>query len=92
MIVMLFMTTAGYYLTAVVPIAVAAALAFMSPCFFFVSLFAAAKVRSDFLAIAGGVLLIPLCMRLAPDYDLVIAGAVGGTLAYLIGGRREGAG
>ena len=32
-----------------------------------------------------GVALIPLCMRLAPDYDLVIAGVAGGSLAYLIG-------
>lgn len=91
MIVMLFMTSAGYYLTGAVPIAVAAALAFMSPCFFFIALFAAAKARRDYLAITGGILLIPLCMRLVPDYDLVVAGVLGGTIAYLIGARLRGA-
>lgn len=34
MVVMLLVTTAGYYLTGVLPTIVAAALAFMSPCFF----------------------------------------------------------
>ena len=85
MIVMLFVTTAGYYLTGVLPPVVAAALAFMSPCFFFIALFANAKARMDILAVAGGVLLIPFLIRYVPDYDLIIAGLVGGTGAYLAG-------
>ena len=89
MIVMLVMTSAGFYLVGVVPFAIAAALAFMSPCFFFISLFAAARVRMDYLAIGGGVLLVPFCMQWVPDYDLVVSGVVGGTVAYLIGVRRS---
>ncbi len=84
-VVMLIMTTAGYYLTGVVPAAVAAAMAFMSPCFFFISLFSNAKARVDLLAVAGGVLLVPVFMAYAPQYDLVASGLIGGTVAYGIG-------
>ena len=34
---------------------------------------------------SGGVLLIPFLIRYVPDYDLIIAGLVGGTGAYLAG-------
>lgn len=89
MAIMLGMNVAGYYLTGVLPPIVAAALAFMSPCFFFISLFSNAKVRADYLAILGGVLLLPFCLKLVPDYDLALAGLVGGTLAYAVGRSRE---
>ncbi len=85
MLVMLGMNVAGYYLTGVLPLVVAAALAFMSPCFFFISLFMNARARADYFAIAAGTALIPLCMRLVPDYDLAVAGFVGGTVAYFAG-------
>ena len=88
MMIMLGMTAAGYYLTGALPPIVAAALAFMSPCFFFISLFSNARVRADYFAIAAGVLLLPVCLELAPDYDLAVAGLVGGTLAY--GAGRAG--
>ena len=91
LVVMLGMNAAGYYLAGVLPLVVAAALAFMSPCFFFISLFVNARARADYFAIAAGAGLIPFCVRLVPDYDLAIAGVMGGTLAYFAGrvGRRS---
>lgn len=86
LVVMMGMSVAGYYLTGVLPLVVAAALAFMSPCFFLITLFMNARARADYFAIAAGVALLPVFMRLVPDYDLAIAGLAGGTLAYF-GGR-----
>lgn len=92
MVIMLGMNVAGYYLTGVLPLVVAAALAFMSPCFFFISLFTNARAWADYFAIAAGVVLIPACMKLVPDYDLAVAGLAGGTLAYFVGRAVRGAG
>ncbi len=88
MMLMLLMNVAGYHLTAVLPPIVAAALAFMSPCFFFLALFSNAKVRADYFSIAAGVLLLPFCLELVPDYDLAVTGLGGGTLAYIAGRAR----
>ena len=85
MVIMLGMNVAGYYLTGVVPPIIAAALAFMSPCFFCISLFTNSRARADYFAIAAGCVLIPVCMHLVPDYDLAIAGLLGGTMAYFAG-------
>ncbi len=87
MSVMLCMSSAGYYLTGALPLIVAAAMAFLSPCFFFVILFSNSKAPMDLFSIAGGVLLVPVFMHIAPDYDLVLAGLIGGSAAYLIGRR-----
>lgn len=89
MVIMLGMNVAGYYLTGVLPPIVAAALAFMSPCFFLISLFSNASWRADYFSIVAGVLLLPLCLKLVPDYDLALAGLVGGTLAYVAGRSRR---
>lgn len=85
LVIMLGMNVAGYYLTGVLPLVVAAALAFLSPCFFFISLFTNARERADYFAIAAGAALIPICVELVPDYDLAVAGLAGGTLAYVAG-------
>jgi predicted branched-subunit amino acid permease len=89
MVIMLFMNVAGYYLSGIVPLIVAAALAFMSPCFFFISLFSNAKKMADYLSIVAGALLVPICLKLVPDYDLAVAGLLGGTLAYMVGRFRK---
>ncbi|NNF79392.1 MAG: hypothetical protein HKN05_15305 [Rhizobiales bacterium] len=89
MVIMLGMNVAGFYLTGVLPPIVAAALAFLSPCFFFISLFSNARARADYFAIAAGVLLLPFCLELVPDYDLAVAGLVGGTLAFVAGRSRR---
>ena len=90
LVVMMGMSVAGYYLTGVLPLVVAAALAFMSPCFFLITMFMNARVRADYFAIAAGVALLPVCMQLVPDYDLALAGLAGGTLAYFAGRAVRG--
>lgn len=83
MVGMVVMTSVGYYLAQVLPPLLAACLIFLTPSFFFISLFASARFAMDYLAIALGVVISPLAHHYAPDLDLVIAGAVGGTVAYV---------
>jgi predicted branched-subunit amino acid permease len=80
---MLVMTTIGYYLAQSLPPLLAACLVFLTPAFFFISLFANAKFRMDYLAIAAGAVIGPVCHRYYPDLDLLAGGLIGGTLAYL---------
>ena len=83
------MTGAGYYLVGTLPAPLAAGLLFITPMFFTLALVAGARVPGDWAAIALGFLLAPLCTRvLGPDFDLLVAGLVGGTMAHLIGLRR----
>lgn len=86
---MLIMTTIGYYLAQVLPPVLAACLIFMTPSFFFISLFASARFTMDYLAVALGVIIGPLAHQYLPDLDLVIAGAVGGTVAYVAARPRR---
>ena len=86
---MMVMTSLGYILAGLVPPLIAAVLAFLTPIFFYMSLFANAQYRFDFLSIAlGTVLIIPL-MHFVPEYDLLIAGVVGGTIAWMFAPRKE---
>lgn len=86
---MLVMTVAGYYLAQVLPPMLAACLIFMTPSFFFISLLASARFTMDYLAIALGAVIGPLAHQYAPDLDLVIAGVVGGTVAYVVARPRR---
>ncbi|PLX37367.1 MAG: AzlC family protein [Hyphomicrobiales bacterium] len=88
---MIVMTAIGYALVHTLPTPAAAGLVFLTPSFFFLSLFAGARRRSDFAAIAAGVILGPIALQLAPGFDLMIAGLVGGTAAWAYGRRHDGA-
>ena len=79
-------TLTGFVLAAQVAPAIAAGFIFLTPVYFFLSLIAAAKDRSDMAALAIGAVLGPLLFLAAPGYDLVLTGLIGGTLAY--GGAR----
>lgn len=81
---MIFMTCAGYVLAKVLTPLLAACLMFLTPSFFFVSLFAGAKFTMDYASIALGAVIGPAVYRFYPELDLVIAGLVGGTLAYAV--------
>lgn len=85
-------TVLGYYLAGEVPPTVSAALLFLTPIYFVLSLIAAAVSLSDRLAIVFGAALGPLFFLAAPGLDLLGTGLVGGTLAYLLGRRRDGRG
>ena len=88
---MLGLTAAGFYLVHELPPLAAAGLIFLTPSFFFLSLFAGAKHNSDYIAIIAGAIIGPVAYILAPDLDMLIAGLLGGTLAFLIA-RKSGKG
>jgi predicted branched-subunit amino acid permease len=78
-------TGAGYFLVGALPQALAAALLFTTPMFFAVNLAAAIKNWSDSLPIVFALMLTPVAtLFVGSDYDLVVAGLVGGTVAYAI--------
>jgi predicted branched-subunit amino acid permease len=85
--VMLVGALAGYALAGSVPAAVAAALLFMTPIYFLLSLLATSQARMDLLAVCIGCALAPAAYALAPGFDLLVTGLAGGTLAFVLGGR-----
>ena len=79
----------GYGLAAVVPTAISAALLFFTPAYFMLSLITTARERGDTLAIVLGVVIGPVVYLAAPGLDLLVAGLVGGTIAYQAGRRMR---
>lgn len=77
----------GYGLAGAVPRLVAAGLLFLTPIYFLLSLLAASSGRSDQLAIVLGLMLGPVLYLVAPGFDLLGTGLIGGTLAHVIGRR-----
>jgi predicted branched-subunit amino acid permease len=89
---MMVFTTVGYFLAELLPETLAATLVYFTPAFFLISLFGTAHWRFDYWAIVLGALLAPVAAAIAPRFDLLIAGLVGGTVAYLVARpRRSGA-
>jgi predicted branched-subunit amino acid permease len=81
-------TLAGHTLAGSVPATLSATLLFLTPVYFLLSLLATARVRMDLLAIGIGCALAPVFYLLVPGLDLLATGLVGGTLAFLLRGRR----
>ena len=81
-------TLAGYVLAGGVPAPVSATLLFVTPIYFLLSLLATSQSRMDLLAIGIGCGLAPLFYVAVPGFDLLATGLVGGTLAFLLSGRR----
>lgn len=75
-------TAFGYLVAGAVPALVAAVLLFLTPVYFLLSLIATAGGVSDKLAIAVGAALGPPLYVLAPGFDLLITGLLGGTIAH----------
>jgi predicted branched-subunit amino acid permease len=79
-------TYVGYFLLGALPLPLAAGLLFLTPVFFTVSLVAGARGLSDWAAmVLGGALAPAANVLLGKDVDLLAAGLVGGTAAYLAG-------
>ena len=89
MVLMAAGASAGFLLAAGLPPVAAAALLLMTPLYFTCSLLLSAKAATDYAAIVLGGLLAPLVYWRLPGFDLMIAGIVGGTLAWLIGRRAR---
>ena len=84
------MTAIGWILAANVPPVIAAALGFLTPVYFLLSLTATNRFAADRWAMAAGLVLAPLFHYLAPQSDLLWTGVVGGGAAYLLHRLRPG--
>lgn len=78
----------GYAIAGRVPVALTAALLFFTPAYFLLSMLQTAWARADLLAIGLGVVIGPLAYLISPDIDLLAAGLIGGTIAYVYGRTR----
>lgn len=66
------------------PPIVSGALVFLTPIYFMCALWGAARADADRLALILGLAFGPIAAALVPGLDLLVAGLVAGTLAYLI--------
>ncbi len=88
---MMVVVPVGYVLADALPSSLAAGMVFFTPSFFLLSLVASARWRFDYAAIAFGSAALPLAHQFAPEFDLMLAGVGGGTLAFLLfRPRRKG--
>lgn len=85
---MVVMTSVGYALAGILPPLLAAALAFVTPVYFYIALYANARLRFDYIAAILGTALIWPLMQWVPEYDLLAAGLIGGTVAWFFAPRR----
>ncbi|MCB1492723.1 MAG: AzlC family ABC transporter permease [Rhodobiaceae bacterium] len=75
-------TVLSHQLAGTVPPSIAAGLFFLTPIYFLVSLWSAARMRCDYLALLVGLALGPVFHRISPEFDILWVGILGGTLAY----------
>lgn len=88
---MIIVVPTGYYLADMLPPTLAAAMVFFTPAFFLLSLLSGSIWRFDYAAIVLGCAVLPLARLYTPDFDLLIAGVGGGTLAFVFfRPRRKG--
>lgn len=78
----------GFLIAGKVPVALTAALLFFTPSYFVLQMMQSARGRADHLAIGLGLAIGPAVHLYAPDLDLLMAGLVGGTIAWHYGRRR----
>ncbi|XWN29563.1 MAG: AzlC family ABC transporter permease [Devosia sp.] len=72
----------AYALIGTLPDVVAAALVFLTPIYFLMALWGAARMDADKMAMAAGLILGPLFAMVLEHAHLLVAGVVGGTFAY----------
>lgn len=90
MISALLATVAGYYLAARLPVLFTAALLFLTPMSFLVSITRNATLLVDRLALLFGLIIGPVLAYYHVELDVMWAGVGGGTLAYLAHRLRMG--
>lgn len=78
----LCVVAASYVLIGGFPPWIAAALVMLTPIYFLFALWGAARMSADRYAMLAGLVLGPAFALLTPDLDLLLAGLVGGSLAY----------
>jgi predicted branched-subunit amino acid permease len=82
-------TVIGYYLAARLPVLLTAALLFLTPVSFLVSITRNARMLVDRLALLFGLVIGPILAFRDVELDVLWAGIVGGTLAYIAHRIRE---
>ena len=85
----LIATVVGYYLAARLPLLMTAALLFLTPLSFLISVVRNSRVLVDRLALVLGLVIGPLLAYRNVDLDILWAGIGGGTLAYVAHRVRE---
>lgn len=92
-VVNMAVTAAAFLVAAALPPIAAAALVLLTPLYFIVSLWRAAeRAPTDRIALVVGLALTPAMHHLAPQFELLLTGLAGGTIAFAIGhvaGRRK---
>lgn len=83
-------TWVGFALAGSVPAPVTLGLVFINPIYFMLVICADVRARSRVLAAVLGAIGGPVLYLLVPEWSLLLAGVIAGTLGYLIG-RRGGA-
>lgn len=77
-------TIAGFYIAQSLPPLYLAAALIITPLYFFLSLFrTAARKAEKYAFLFGTTLAIPMMIQI-PDYALILAGVVGGAMAYFL--------
>jgi len=71
-----------YSLSTSFPPIVFAALFMLTPMYFLTSLWRSARERAGQVAMISGIVLFPIFHHLAPGYDLLITGILGGLIAF----------
>jgi predicted branched-subunit amino acid permease len=74
----------GFFLAARVPPVIAAALLFMTPGYFLLSMLGNARTTVGLVPIVLGLVLNPLFHGLSPDFDLFLTGLIGGSASVLL--------
>lgn len=87
----LLATGVGYYLAGSLPLVFAAALLFLTPLSFLLSVIRNSRLLVDRLAFILGLGLGPLLAAMKVELDLLLSGIVGGTLAYVVYRLRKAA-
>lgn len=73
----------AYFLVTQFPPLIGACLFFLTPVYFLTSIWVSARHRVVYWALGIGLVLGAVFHEIAPDFDILLAGLVGGTLAWL---------
>jgi len=76
---------AVYSFSGAIPPTILGALFFLTPVYFLTSLWATARDRVIKIAMVAGLVLGPVFYSVAPEFDLLLAGVVGGAIAFFAG-------
>ncbi len=79
----------GFFLADALPPLLSAAFLLMSICYLLLSLIGNLRAFADWVAVGSGLALGPLLYLLVPGFDLLLAGVIGGTIAFLASPHRH---